>query len=381
MTDLSTLDNLISQRGDSRSVMFAQELTVTLSWHAAVDLDLMAFYKTKSGEVGGVYSSMYAAGGDGDLRAFPYMKLDQDAGVGAQGGGDEKRETLKIKSLDEIAELYLVAVNFTDASKNKSSEFASFDGRVNVSNEKGEEINVVLASRDQGSAAVFARIEHTNALIGPVLHNESRVLSFDQLRAELPGASSLSLANKLILQGQGDSAPLAVTSGEVKAQLVWSASVDLDLHCFYRTRASEESSGGFLSSLFGGGGSGPKEGHIYFGNRGRLSDSPYIELDQDAGIGDQGGDNEENMRLGDISAIDRVLIAVNIYNKPNASFGTYDGRVVVRAGAQEIEVPLTTREMGAWCVIAEISNEGGAPRLINVNRVQKDKPRLTDTYA
>jgi uncharacterized protein involved in tellurium resistance len=112
-----------------------------------------------------------------------------------------------------------------------------------------------------------------------------------------------------------------------------------------------------------------------------LSESPYIELDQDAGIGDQGGDNEENMRLGDISVIDRVLIAVNIYNKPNARFGTYDGRVIVRAGAQEIEVPLTTQEMGAWCVIAEISNEDGAPRLININRVQKDKPRLTDSYS
>lgn len=194
MSDLSSLENLLSTSGSSQEVMFAQELTVTLSWYAAVDLDLMAFYRTQSGAVGGVYSSMYAQGGQGDLNAFPHMKLDQDAGVGAGGDGQEKRETLKIKSLDQITQLYLVAVNFTDASRNQASEFASFDGRVCVTNEKGDEINVVLASKESGAAAVFARIEHSNSLIGPILHNESRVLSFAELRAELPGAQDLSLA-------------------------------------------------------------------------------------------------------------------------------------------------------------------------------------------
>ena len=35
---------------------------VTLQWTAAVDLDLMAFYKTKDGRVGGIYSDNYAGG-------------------------------------------------------------------------------------------------------------------------------------------------------------------------------------------------------------------------------------------------------------------------------------------------------------------------------
>ena len=112
----------------------------------------------------------------------------------------------------------------------------------------------------------------------------------------------------------------------------------------------------------------------------RIDAGSRFVQDQDAGIGDQGGDNEENMRLGDISVIDRVLIAVNIYNKPNARFGTYDGRVIVRAGSQEVEVPLTTQEMGAWCVIAEIDNRGAQPKVTNLSHVQKNKPSLRDSY-
>jgi uncharacterized protein involved in tellurium resistance len=381
MSDLSEVESLLSNQGDSQNILFVNELTVTLSWHAQVDLDLMAFYKTQSGEVGGIYSSMYADGGQGDLHSFPHMRLSQDAGVGAGGGDEEKEETLQIKTLDEIAELYLVAMNFTDASRNRKSEFASFDGRVTVRNEEGKEITVVLSSKEQGPVAVFARIEQTNKLIGPVLHNESRVMTFEQFRQEIPGAADLSLANKLLLQGRGDSATLSTTEGQVSAQLMWSTSVDLDLHCFYQSReiTVEQSGGGFLQSLFGGGGPktySPAEGHIYFGQLGSLSDPPYIELDQDSGVGDVGGDNEENMRIGDIAVIERALIAVNIYNKPNARFGTYDGRVILRAGEQEIVISLDTQETGAWCVIAEIDNRSGQPKVTNTSKVQKARPSL-----
>ena len=303
--------------------------------------------------------------------------------MGASDGDSEKSETLRIKSLEEVTELYLVAMNFTDASRNKQSG-SRLSWPVKVSNNEGRELTVVLASRDQGPVAVFGRIEHTNKLIGPVLHNESRVMSFAQFREELPGASQLSLANKLLLQGRGESASLSVSQGQVAAQLVWTESVDLDLHCFYKSReVTSKSSGGFLSSLFGGGGeqvTPAQEGHIYFGNLGKLSQPPYIELDQDAGVGDQGGDNEENMRIGDISVIERALIAVNIFNKPNARFGSYDGRVILRAGEQEIEVTLATQEMGAWCVIAEIDNRGAQPKVTNLSHVQKKKPSLRDSY-
>jgi len=47
----------------------------------------MAFYKTKDGRTGGVYSDNYAGGSLGDLNGFPYIELSGDEGVGAAGGG------------------------------------------------------------------------------------------------------------------------------------------------------------------------------------------------------------------------------------------------------------------------------------------------------
>ncbi len=381
MADLNAIE--LTERGSKQSMMVS-DLTATLSWHAPVDLDLMAFYRTKSGDVGGVYSNLYSDTGAGALDAFPFMQLGEDAGVVANKRGDraEKRETLRIKRLDDIAELYLVAMNFTDAARNHASSFVEFDGRVEIEASDGQRVTVVLASKEKGAAAVFARIEHTNHLIGPVLHNESRVLTLDALRAELPGAKALSLASKLLLQGKGDSAPLTQDTGVVRATLRWRANVDLDLHCFYTLKPERQEPKGFFDRLFGAEDPEPAEppesrsGHVYFRNRGALAELPFILLDKDAGIGDRGGDNEENITFAKLERLEQAIIVANIFNKPNASFATYDGAVIVRAGGQEIEVPLTEREPGAWCIIAQIDNSGAVPTIVNINQTQAARPDL-----
>ncbi|MBM4292453.1 MAG: TerD family protein [Deltaproteobacteria bacterium] len=381
---MAALDPIaLSERG-AKQHMMVSELTVTLSWRAQVDLDLMAFYRTKSGDVGAVHSPLYSSkSAAGALDAFPFMQLGEDAGVVARkrGDGSEKRETLKIKRLDDIAELYLVAMNFTDAARNHASAFVEFDGQVQIEARDGQRVTVVLASKEQGAAAVFARIEHSNALIGPVLHNESRVLTLDALRAQLPGAKDLSLASKLLLQSKGDSAPLLDASGVVRATLRWRASVDLDLHCFYTLKPERPSGGGgFFSKLFGGGEPAPaapgESGHVYFRQRGALAEAPFVFLDKDSGIGDRGGDNEENIAFGKVERLEQAIIVANIFNKPNASFGSYDGSVILRAGGQEIEVPLTERAPGAWCIIAQIDNRGAVPTIVNINQTQTTRPEL-----
>jgi len=164
----------------------------------------------------------------------------------------------------------------------------------------------------------------------------------------------------------------------VHATLRWKANVDLDLHCFYVTQASAPSQGGggFFSKLFGAGSTErlSTSGHIYFRDRGSLSQAPFIELDQDAGIGDQGGDNEENIHFGDISMSQEAIIVANIFNKPNACFGDYDGSVIVKSGEQEVVVPLVEQTTGVWSVITKVENGAGVPTLMNINRVQSACP-------
>jgi len=131
----------------------------------------------------------------------------------------------------------------------------------------------------------------------------------------------------------------------------------------------------FLGKIFSGGASGV--GQISFMNRGSKTASPWIFLDKDAGVGDRGGSNQENIWFTKVDEIEHALIAANIFNKPNANFATYSGLVTVRCGGQEIEVPLTESAPGSWCIIAHLDNSRATPQLININRTQKDKPELS----
>lgn len=155
------------------------------------------------------------------------------------------------------------------------------------------------------------------------------------------------------------------------ATLSWTAPVDLDLYAIYRVKKTAKARGGFLG--FGGVKPG-KEGKIYYLSRGKLRGFPWMQLDQDSGVGDVGGQNEENIRIVDLSEFDHVLIVANIFNKPNANFASYDGKVTLKTGNQEIEVPLTATTGGSWCVVAHIDNTSPGAKLINVNQVTRGQP-------
>ncbi|MDM8525474.1 hypothetical protein QUF80_19065 [Desulfococcaceae bacterium HSG8] len=364
----------LKQKGENAAIGDFSQLKVSLIWTSSVDLDLMAFYKTKDGQVGGVYSDNYAGGSLGDLNAFPFIELSGDAGVGAVGG--DNCEELRITKLDDFEELHIVAVNFTDASSGSEKVFADYDARVEVLTDKGDSHTVALDSAQSGAVAILCKF--TSTFMGTSLVNNSEVVSFEKFASAVPGASAIRLASKIVLKQKGEKASLA--GNDFQATLRWKTAVDLDLHCFYRFRSDVSGSPkkkGIMSKLFGSASADPK-GHIYFAQRGSKKDSPWIYLDQDAGIGDVGGDNEENVYFTELDKIEHALIAANIYNKPKSNFANYDGKVIVRGGGREIEVPLTDRQTGSWCVIARIDNSSGSPQLINVNKTQQNQPEISD---
>ncbi|KAB8319403.1 stress response protein [Tolypothrix campylonemoides VB511288] len=170
----------------------------------------------------------------------------------------------------------------------------------------------------------------------------------------------------IVLKKKGDSADLSKRMSNVDVKLSWTKSVDLDLHAFYKTK-----SGTF--------------GHISFVRKGSLSEPPCILLDKDAGVGATAGDNRENIKIATLAHVDYVLIATNIFRfigflSSGDSFAKYDGKVVVKTdGGDHIEVPLTSEEIGKWCVIAKIDNTNPtAPKVVNINKVQKLEPSLNE---
>ncbi|MCP4696752.1 MAG: hypothetical protein GY862_07875 [Gammaproteobacteria bacterium] len=184
----------------------------------------------------------------------------------------------------------------------------------------------------------------------------------------------MELKPKVTLKQKGEKAAIPIQNIHVK--MIWKAAVDLDLHAYYRIIPGQEpEKTGMLSKMFGSG-KEKSEGHVFFSSMGSKKKFPWIALDQDAGIGDQGGDNEENLHFIDLKLMQHVLIVANIYNKPNANFASFDGRVVLMADNREIEVPLSASKPGSYCIIAHVDLSGGQPMLINVNKTQTDEPSI-----
>ena len=124
--------------------------------------------------------------------------------------------------------------------------------------------------------------------------------------------------NKITLEKKGQSSKINLSKEKVvlkniKVKLSWTKAVDLDMHAFFM-------------------GKDGNVGHVYFGNK----TSGDISLDQDAGVGNRAGNNEENLTVKSLSNYRYILFATNIFRflpflHRNESFSSYDGKVIVTA--------------------------------------------------
>ena len=168
---------------------------------------------------------------------------------------------------------------------------------------------------------------------------------------------AVTAAERHVVLAVGESARLSagpITNMNVRLQ--WTAPVDLDLHAFCRHRTEGEV-------------------HVYFVHR----EGPGIRLDNDAGIGDSGGQNEENITIGALDGFDEILFATKIFTK-GGSYADYDGRVSVETSSGDrITVPLTATRRADWCVIAKIERDGqGGQQVLNLNQVTDLEPSVHD---
>ena len=170
-----------------------------------------------------------------------------------------------------------------------------------------------------------------------------------------------------ILKQKGDA------NKNYQAILKWTSAVDLDLHCFYKLKDDPNGGKGFFGKMF----SSNQEGQISFSSKGSELKAPWIRLDHDSGVGDTGGDNEENMFFSNIDKIENAIIVANIFNK-DTNFSQYKGKVIIQGGNTSFEVPLTETQTGSWCVIALIDNRNENTVLKNINITLKNKPLLKD---
>lgn len=162
-----------------------------------------------------------------------------------------------------------------------------------------------------------------------------------------PGARTADGGRKITtLNNIGDSAKLDTSEPitEVNIRLQWQAAVDLDLNAYYTTKDGES-------------------GVVYYANR----TGPNMRLDTDAGVGDLGGKNEENITINGLEGYREILFATKIFSK-GGSYSDYDGRVEVSTNnGDTVQVPLTSVEMKPYLVIAKLTNGPDGPTITNLN--------------
>ncbi len=352
---------VLKQKGEEAYIPIKQ-LLIKLRWHSAVDLDLMAFYRAKDGRVGGVYSTNYAGGFMGDMNAFPYIHLSDDAGVGSRGGDNE--EQLRITKLDDLETVYICALNFSDASAGKNTAFNAYDGYIEIHDDKGESVGVPLNSPEKGVAAIIAKIDNTS-FMGPRLINENRVVGMQEFLS-LPGAANFKLSSKIVLKNKGDAYELKQKSGAGNQEIV----VNLN----WNQQLSQKKSGGLLSRLTGGGGSGNIDldlGCLFELTRGQkgavqaLGNSwgayeapPYIRHMGDDRTGAVQEGEFIRVNGGHLGEIKRILFYAFIYEGV-ARWDQADGVVSIRyAGSPEIVVKLDGHTNQGMCALALFENTG-----------------------
>ncbi len=175
---------ILENKGQETNISLRQ-LVVILTWSADVDLDLLAFYKAKDGRTGGVFSKNYPGGSSGNLEDFPFIELSCDNGL--DSSYREKEEILRISELGDMAEMYIVTINYTDAIVNRSSAFIDYDGSVVVFNDTWEAVEVPLNSPEKGHTAVVCKIDNTGNT-GAKLINLNHVMDFKEFMSAIPGA-------------------------------------------------------------------------------------------------------------------------------------------------------------------------------------------------
>ena len=137
--------------------------------------------------------------------------------------------------------------------------------------------------------------------------------------------------------------------------LKWTTAADFDLAAAYRTKDG-------------------REGMVYFGEKGNLNDFPYMEAGEDEGVGDTGGDNQEELRIASFDTMDYIWLLCWDYSAIEkgtpARFSDSDVSVTLMDDKGTTHaVTLDTGDLGNLTLVTTIDNTSpmGA-KLINSSK-------------
>ena len=162
------------QKGATANLPAIKQLLVTLSWSIAADFDLCAVYEAKDGRKGMVYF-----GDKGDMNAFPYISLDEDAGVGDSGG--DNQETMRVVQMDEMDKIHIVCWDYGQVNKGAPARFEGSDVKIAIMDDTGTDHAAILETGTTGNVAIVATLDNSSPM-GAKLVNVSKAGTLKELK-------------------------------------------------------------------------------------------------------------------------------------------------------------------------------------------------------
>ena len=134
--------------------------------------------------------------------------------------------------------------------------------------------------------------------------------------------------------------------------LKWTTATDFDLAAAYKAKDG-------------------REGLVYFGEKGNLNAFPFMEAGDDEGVGDTGGDNQEELRITKFDEMEKIWLlcwdygaiekgAPARFKESDVSVSLLDDKGTNHA------VSLDTGDLGNICLVATIDNSSAmGAKLVN----------------
>jgi uncharacterized protein involved in tellurium resistance len=175
----------LKRKGDAAPFTFNEKLQIEMIWSSDTDLDLCLFWKTNDGNIGGVFSDGYNQNVEdlGHLDRYPFIEHQGDKKTPRPGG--EENEVIKVKNIDAMSELYVVVLNYDKAIDNLPVTFSQDSGRVEITTDTGDSLEVLVDSQESGHVYLICKIENKDGVKKAI--NERRVLTLGQAFSDIPG--------------------------------------------------------------------------------------------------------------------------------------------------------------------------------------------------
>jgi len=185
MAEVTLKKKVTLRRKETAPFTFNEKMQIEMKWSSETDLDLCLFWKMKNGKIGGVFSDGYRSNKKdlGTLDEFPFIRHYGDEFKPESGG--ESQETIRVKSIDSLAELYIVVINYEKAVEMIPSTFNQDSGRVEITTDTGDNFEVLIDSEDEGHVYLICKIDNTGS--DKKVINEREVLSLGDAFDKIPG--------------------------------------------------------------------------------------------------------------------------------------------------------------------------------------------------